>query len=139
MPLMECAAIAAANQPDKIDALATVIKKVKGAKVLNHATDVPLNRVVLAFAGEPAPVSEAAFRLVAKVVELKLPSPLIVPLIPLRDLSIEECVESARNLAQRVHQELSLPVTLYGAAALRPELNRLVEAPHAAPDYGTSG
>lgn len=41
--------------------------------------------------------------------------------MPLRGISLAECAELARRLGQRVGEELSLPVYLYEAAALRPE------------------
>jgi glutamate formiminotransferase len=146
MPLVECVVIAAESRPDRLDALVTAFKKVKGAKLLNQSSDVPLNQAVLAFAGEPALVAEAAFRLIQKALEvIPPPAPLSLAFVPLRDIELAACVELAQKLAQRVGAEVPRAVYLYGAAASRPERTKLAAAIHEAgqagsvPDFGTAG
>jgi len=82
--------------------------------------------------GEPEAVEEAAFLGIAKAAQLidmdehRGPHPRMgatdgVPFVPVRGVTMAECVEMARRLGERVGRELGIPVYLYGEAATRPE------------------
>jgi glutamate formiminotransferase / formiminotetrahydrofolate cyclodeaminase len=45
----------------------------------------------------------------------------VVPFVPISGVSMQDCVEMARRLGQRVGTELNIPVYLYEEAATRPE------------------
>jgi glutamate formiminotransferase len=45
----------------------------------------------------------------------------VLPLVPLGETSMAECVETAREAGERLAGELALPVYFYEAAATRPE------------------
>ena len=74
----------------------------------------------------------------------------VIPFVPLRDISLDECAALARAFGQRVGDELGIPVYLYEAAALRPErvnladvrrggyefLKTAIQTPERAPDFG---
>ncbi len=86
--------------------------------------------------GAPRAVEEAAFRGIAKAAELidlnrhtgehpRIGAADVVPFVPLRGVSMAECVEMARRLGKRVGDELGIPVYLYEKAATRPERERL--------------
>ena len=49
----------------------------------------------------------------------------VMPLIPIEGITLEECVELARQLAQRMASEAGIPCYLYEAAALKPEHTNL--------------
>ena len=49
----------------------------------------------------------------------------MVPFVPVRDISLDECVAMAQRLGERVGRELDMPVYLYEAAATRPERQNL--------------
>ena len=49
----------------------------------------------------------------------------VVPFVPIRDVSIDDCVNIARRLGKRVGEELNIPVYLYEAAATRPDRENL--------------
>ena len=77
--------------------------------------------------GEPAAVIEAAFRAIKKAGELidmsrhkgehpRMGATDVCPLIPVANISMEETVKYAQQLAKRVGEELQLPVYLYEAA-----------------------
>jgi glutamate formiminotransferase len=51
----------------------------------------------------------------------------VVPLVPLRDISVEQVVPYAHALGQRIGDALGLPVYFYEAAALRPERQNLAD------------
>ena len=49
----------------------------------------------------------------------------VLPLVPVSGITLEECAELARKLAERIATDLSIPCYCYEAAALRPERKNL--------------
>src|SRR2546428_12146317 len=49
----------------------------------------------------------------------------VVPFVPVREVTMDECVQAAKRLAERVGRELGIPVFFYARAAQRPERERL--------------
>lgn len=108
------------------------IRVVSGVFLLDQHTDADHNRTVLTFAGDPQAVAEAAFasiRAAAQMIDMdqhvgqhpRLGAADVVPFVPLRGTTLEDCVSLARELGRRVGEELRIPVYLYEAAATRPE------------------
>ena len=162
-PIVECIAnYSEARRPEIVQALEEAISSVSGVFLLDRHSDLDHNRTVLTFAGSPQAVEEAAFRSIAKAAELidleqhtgehpRIGATDVVPFVPISGLSMQDCVEIARRLGQRVGDELGIPVYLYEEAATRPERQNLenirrgqYEAlkaeiathPERAPDYG---
>src|SRR3989475_4657981 len=48
----------------------------------------------------------------------------VVPFVPVRDVTMDDCVALARRLGERVGRELEIPVFLYAKAAARPKRER---------------
>jgi glutamate formiminotransferase/formiminotetrahydrofolate cyclodeaminase len=114
-----------------IKAITDAIESVEGVSLLDVDMGASTNRTVVTFVGEPAPVVEAAFRGISKAAELidmrshkgahpRMGATDVTPLIPIANISFEECVEWARTLAARVGEELQIPVYLYEMAASSP-------------------
>lgn len=119
-----------------IDEIVTEIVSVQGVKFLGRTSDAAHNRSVLTFAGEPDAVVEAAFRAAKRASELidldvhrgehpRMGALDVLPLVPISGVSVEECVEYARELGARIGEELEIPVYLYEKAATRPERENL--------------
>ncbi|HUQ92635.1 MAG TPA: glutamate formimidoyltransferase [Bryobacteraceae bacterium] len=136
---------------DKVDAIAAAIAA-PGVSLLARESDVDHNRSVLTLAGEPAAVVEAAFRAVAKAVELidlrqhtgvhpRIGAADVVPLVPVHGVTLEECALLAHQLGERIAGELGVPVYFYEAAARRVECRRLeaVRRGGLQPDLGGPG
>ena len=163
--LIECIPnFSEARRPEIIDQIVAAITSVEGARLLDRSSDLDHNRTVLTFAGEPFAVEEAAFRAIKTAAELidldahtgahpRIGATDVVPFVPLSNASMQDCVEIAKRVGQRVGDELSLPVYLYEAAAARPERANLenirkgqyetlkteIESnPERNPDYGPS-
>ncbi len=126
------------RDPEIYQAIANAIRAVPGARVLDVSPDADHNRTVITFVGAPAPVLEAAFqaiKLAAQLINLdehhgehpRIGATDVCPLIPLRAISTQECVALAQQLGQRVGDELGIAVYLYGAAATRPEREKLAD------------
>ena len=119
-----------------IDAIVAAIASVEGVKVLDVDPGEATNRTVVTFVGEPGPVLAAAFKGAAKAQELidmrqhhgahpRSGATDVLPLIPVSGITLEECAELARTLAERLYRELGIPCYCYEAAAFKPERKNL--------------
>jgi glutamate formiminotransferase len=150
------------RRQDVIDEIVDRMRRVDGVDVLDVQSNIDHNRSVVTIVGEPQAVAEAAFQGVARAAELidmdhhrgghpRMGAADVVPLVPVRGVSMVECVELARQLGERVGAELGIPVYLYEAAASRPDRTNLADVrrgeyeglrqeigtdPDRAPDYG---
>jgi len=113
-----------------------VIEECDGVKLLDVDAGEATNRTVVTFVGEPGTVVEAAFRAVRKAGEIidmrkhhgahpRIGATDVLPIIPVSGITLEECAELARKLAERIAQELHIPCYCYEAAALKPERRNL--------------
>ncbi len=119
-----------------IDAITGAIEAVDGVTLLDVDPGASTNRTVVTFVGEPEAVLEGAFagiRTAAQLIDMRqhhgeharMGATDVCPLVPVAGITMEETVEVARRLAQRVGEELEIPVYLYEAAATRPERQNL--------------
>lgn len=116
---------------DTINAIAEAIASVEGVRVLHVDRGEAANRTVITFVGPADAVVEAAFRMVKRAAELidmrhhqgehpRIGATDVLPLIPLRNITLEQCAELARALAERIYRELGIPTYCYEAAAMLP-------------------
>ena len=119
-----------------IDAIVAAIASEGYVKVLDVDPGEATNRTVVTFVGEPEHVCEAAFLGAAKAAELidmrrhhgahpRSGATDVLPLIPVAGITLEECAELARKLAERMFKELGIPCYCYEAAAYKPERRNL--------------
>lgn len=127
-----------------IDEISKAASSVAGARLINVNVEPSYNRCVHTIVGEPDAVIEATFRACAKAVELidmnkhKGEHPRIgaidaSPFVPVKNVTLNDCVEYANRLGERVANELKVPVYLYEAAARKPERVKLQNIRH--PEY----
>lgn len=120
----------------KINEIVAAIESVKGVKLLDVDPGEATNRTVVTFVGEPEPVVEAAFRGIKRAAELidmrthhgahpRMGATDVCPLIPVSGVTLEECAQLSRKLAERVADELNIPTYCYEAAAFTPERKNL--------------
>lgn len=113
---------------DKINAIAAEIEGVEGVKLLHVDPGYDANRTVMTFAGVPEAVVEASFKAVKKaseVIDMRLHEGVhprfgatdVLPLVPVRGVSMDETVTLARNLGRRIGKELGIHVYCYEFAA----------------------
>jgi glutamate formiminotransferase len=126
------------RDPSVVDLIAEAIASVPSVYVLRREGDADHNRSVITFAGEPEAVVEAAVRGVARAVELidltahtgehpRMGAADVVPFVPIRGVTMEECALLARRAGERIWTELGVPVYLYEEAALVPEHRNLAD------------
>jgi glutamate formiminotransferase/formiminotetrahydrofolate cyclodeaminase len=119
-----------------IDAITAEIEKGGEVKLLDVDPGEATNRTVVTFVGEPRQVMDAAVRAIKKAAELidmrqhhgahpRMGATDVCPLIPVSGITLEECAQLARQLAERVSAELGIPTYCYEAAAFTPERRNL--------------
>ena len=124
------------RNPEIYNAIADIIRSVNGIQVLDVSADADHNRTVITFVGDPTSVEEAAFRAIGKAATLinldthvgehpRIGATDVCPFIPVKGITIKECVQIAERLAKRVGEELGIATYLYGAAATSPARKKL--------------
>lgn len=121
-----------------IKQITDVIESVQGIRLLDVDPGESTNRTVVTFIGEPEAVKEAAFRAVKKAAELidmskhkgehaRFGATDVCPFVPVSGATMEECAEIARQVGQRIGEELAIPVYLYEQAANKPARQNLAD------------
>ncbi|MFZ1506856.1 MAG: glutamate formimidoyltransferase [Anaerolineae bacterium] len=160
--LVECVPnFSEGRRPEIVQAIVEAMRG-PGVSLLDVESDADHNRSVVTLVGEPEAILEAAYQGIATAARLidleqhrgahqRLGATDVVPFVPLRGMTMAECVTLAQRLGQRVGSELQIPVYLYEAAATRPERVNLADVrrgeyellkaeigvnPARTPDYG---
>jgi glutamate formiminotransferase/formiminotetrahydrofolate cyclodeaminase len=150
------------RRQDVIDHIVAAMSQMPAVQVLDVQSDIDHNRSVVTLVGKPQPLVDATFQGIAKASELidmdhhrgehpRMGATDVVPFVPVRGATMEDCASLARQLGERVGTELGIPVYLYEAAATRPERRNLAAVrrgeyeglrdeiatdPNRAPDFG---
>jgi len=126
--LIECVPnFSEGRDPAVIKQITDAVESVEGVRLLNVDPGRATNRTVVTFVGEPEAVVEAAFRAIRTAGEAidmrtqqgehpRMGATDVCPLVPIAGITMDETVEYARKLAERVGRELDLPVYLYESA-----------------------
>jgi len=112
----------------RIEKLVTVSRSVPGVTLLDHSSDTSHNRSVFTLVGDPAGIAEVAFQLCKRASELidmtlhcgehpRMGATDVIPFVPIREVSVEECVEISIMVARRIWEELGIPSFLYEYSA----------------------
>lgn len=160
--LVECVPnFSEGRRADVIEAIVGEIRKIDGVKLLDVKPDASHNRTVVTFVGEPEAAKQAAFSACKKAAELidmekhqgehpRIGATDVIPFVPVRGVTMEECVQLANELGQEIAEKLEIPVYLYEAAAKMPSRVKLpdirkgeyeglkqdITKPERHPDYG---
>lgn len=124
------------RKPETVGALVAAVRAVSNVYLLDEEMDADHHRSVLTFAGDPDAVSEAAFqctRVATSLIDLRhhqgghprIGATDVIPFVPIRGVTMEDCVGLATRLGARIGRELHVPVFLYERAALHPERTNL--------------
>ena len=162
-PLVECVPnFSEGRDRATLDALERALTGVPGVQLLDVQADATHHRSVFTFVAPPDAAVEAALqsmRVAAQRIDLtrhrgahpRMGATDVVPFVPVRDLTMDDCVTLARRLGARAAADLEIPIYLYARAATRPDRERLADIrkgefeglqrridtdPAAAPDFG---
>lgn len=144
-----------------VELILNEVRKTKKAFLLDRTFDDYYNRLVVSFVGDKESVLEAALNAAFKAVELidmrkhKGQHPCIgavdvVPFIPIKNVTIEACIELAGRFGKILADKCNMPIYLYGKAATKPErkdldwirmggyekLSEMIVKPNRKPDFG---
>ena len=127
--IVECVPnISEGNDQSVINKIVETVEKYPGIKLLNVDSGKATNRTVITFVGDAEIIVDAAFKLISKSKELidmrkhfgehpRMGAVDVCPLIPISGISMDETVDLAHNLSERIGNELSIPVYCYEYAA----------------------
>jgi len=120
------------QRKEVIESLAQIISEVPGVILLDYSSDTSHNRSVFTFVGTPEGAKEAAFRAAQKAVteiditkhkgeHPRMGAVDVIPFVPVKGMTMHECIELSKEVAVRISNELGLPVYLYEESASKPE------------------
>ena len=130
--LVECIPnISEGRRTDVIEAVADQVRQTAGVTLLDYSSDASHNRTVITFLGSPEGVENAAVALAKKAAELidltqhqgehpRMGAVDVVPFVPVKDITKEECVELSKQVGRRIWEEAKMPVFLYEDSASAP-------------------
>jgi len=162
MAIIECIPnISEGQRADVVAACVDAIRRTAGVRVLDHSSDTAHNRSVLTLAGDGPSLKAAILALYETAVPRidlrthrgehpRLGAVDVVPFVPIEDVTMEDCVALAREVAGAVAERFAIPVFLYEEAASTPARRNLEDirrgefeglaakmaAPDWAPDFG---
>ncbi len=145
-----------------LDQIVAAIERVPGLCIMDLEMDPDHHRSVITFVGEKEKIAEGALRAIGKAAELidltrhtgahpRIGATDVVPFVPVKQITLEECVTIARQVAEEAARRFSIPVYLYEAAATRPDRvqlenirrgqfeglrDEIQKLPERAPDFG---
>ena len=160
--LIECVPNFSEGQnPEIIKQITDEIEKIDGVKLLDVDPGYEMNRTVVTFIGNPKGVKEAAFNSIKKASQLidmskhtgthpRMGATDVCPFVPVSGITTEECIKVSEEVAERIGNELNIPVYLYEKSARTPERENLAKVrmgeyealeeklkkPEWKPDYG---
>ena len=130
--LVECIPnISEGRRTEVIEAVVDEVRHTAGVTLLDYSSDASHNRTVITFLGSPEGVENAAVALAKKAAELidltqhqgehpRMGAVDVVPFVPVKDVTKEECVELSKQVGRRIWEEANMPVFLYEASASAP-------------------
>jgi glutamate formiminotransferase len=139
MKLVECVPnFSEGRRPEIVAAIRDAIAAVEGVSVLDVSSDSSHNRSVITFIAPVDSAVDAAFagiKAAAQRIDLcqhsgehpRIGATDVVPFIPLEGSTMEDCIALARQLGERVGNELKIPVYLYERAATTPTRENLAD------------
>jgi len=162
MKLVECVPnFSEGRNREKIKAITKEIETTPQVKLLDVDPGETTNRTVVTFIGSPEGVKEAAFKAIKRAAEVidmskhkgahsRIGATDVCPFVPVSGVTMEDCVQIANEIGERVARELGIPIYLYEDAAKKPERKNLatirtgeyeglpekLKDPEWTPDYG---
>lgn len=149
------------NNMDIIRQITDEIESVEGVRLIDVDSGQATNRTVVTFVGTPDEMLQAAFKAVKKASEIidmtkhkgahpRFGATDVCPLVPVSNITMQETVEYARKLAERLGKELNIPIYCYESAAFEEKrknlahcrsgeyegLNEKLSNPEWKPDFG---
>jgi glutamate formiminotransferase/formiminotetrahydrofolate cyclodeaminase len=149
------------RRPEVIQAIVQTFEGIDGVKLIDHYPDYNFNRTVIEVIGKPEPLKEALLAMAGKSYELinmeeqtgahpRIGAQDTIPLFPLANVTLQECVDLAEEIGQEVFKRYHVPVYFSGENARNEDrknlafirkgqyegLKEVAHLPERAPDIG---
>ncbi|PID81248.1 MAG: glutamate formimidoyltransferase [Clostridiales bacterium] len=122
----------------KIEKIIDAFRAKEGVKLLDYSSDKDHNRTVVTLVGEPQAVKQAvvaAVGLAKAEIDMtkhegqhpRMGAVDVVPFIPIKEMTIEECVTLAKETASEMNAQHDVPIFLYEKAASAPHRQNLAK------------
>ncbi|MGQ9538055.1 MAG: glutamate formimidoyltransferase [Candidatus Bathycorpusculaceae bacterium] len=159
--IIECVPNFSTSDQKVVEQILNQLKTVQNAFLLDYTFDSYYNRLVVTFVGDKHSVLKAMLKMASKAIELidmrthkgqhpRIGAVDVVPFIPVKNVTMEDCVQLARKFGETLAKEHDVPVYLYGEAASAPErrdldwiregeyekLAEMIVKPERKPDFG---
>jgi len=159
--VIECVPNFSTSDTKVVESIINEVRSTSKAFLLDYTFDNYYNRLVVSFVGDKKSVLEAALKASFKAIELidmrkhkgqhpRIGAVDVVPFIPIRNATLEECVQLAKEFGETLANKCNVPVYLYGEAATSPErkdldwiregeyerLAEMIAKPERKPDFG---
>lgn len=165
MKIIECVPnFSEGKNENTFNAIKDAINKTDGVKLLNLEPDADYNRVVVTIAGDENGILNGALnacKAAAEHIDMtvhkgehpRLGAIDVVPFVPVKNVTMEECVKIAERFGEKISEGLNVPVYLYEEAARKPGRKNLsdirkgeyegleekLKNPEWMPDFGEPG
>ncbi|MGE5681136.1 MAG: glutamate formimidoyltransferase [Bacillota bacterium] len=132
MKIIECVPnFSEGKDPETFKAISQAVSNLSGVKLLSLEPDADYNRVVVTLAGDEKGILEgtiAACKAAASKIDMtqhkgehpRIGAIDVVPFVPVKNATMEECVRISEEFGERISKELDLPVYLYEEASRKP-------------------
>jgi glutamate formiminotransferase len=159
--IVECVPNFSTSDPKTVKLILNELEKTENAFLLDQTFDDYYKRLVVSFIGNKKSVLEAALKMSFKAVELvdmrnhkgqhpRMGAVDVVPFLPIKNVTMEDCIELAKKFGKTLAEKRNVPVYLYGEAATKPErkdldwiregeyerLAEMIVKPERKPDFG---
>ncbi|MGB6011391.1 MAG: glutamate formimidoyltransferase [Desulfobacterales bacterium] len=122
----------------KIEKIVDVFRGKDGVKLLDYQRDEDHNRLVVTVVGEPDALKTVLIEAFASAIDVidmrkhqgqhpRMGAVDVVPLIPIKNVSMEAAVAISKQLAEQVSEKFNLPVFLYEESAVRKDRRNLAD------------
>ncbi|MBQ7605121.1 MAG: glutamate formimidoyltransferase [Firmicutes bacterium] len=128
--------ISEGRRQDVIEACVDQIRNTPGCTLLDYSSDPNHNRTVITYMGDMKGCEEASVKLAKKAAELidltkhegehpRMGAVDVMPFVPIKDVTMDECVELSKKVGERIAKEADIPVFLYEKSASAPHRQNL--------------
>jgi glutamate formiminotransferase/formiminotetrahydrofolate cyclodeaminase len=137
MKIVECVPnFSEGRNEHTLDQMQKSLSGIKNCKLLSFEPDADYNRVVVTMAGDENGILEGALaisRTAAQLIDMtnhkgehpRLGAIDVVPFVPVKNVTMDECVKISEAYAKQASRELKIPIYLYENAARKPDRQNL--------------
>ncbi|HUV76753.1 MAG TPA: glutamate formimidoyltransferase, partial [Desulfobacterales bacterium] len=122
----------------KIEKIVDSFRGKDGVKLLDYQRDEDHNRLVVTVVGDPDSLKTVLIEAFASAIEVidmrkhqgqhpRMGAVDVVPLIPIKNVSMEAAVAISKQLAEQASEKFNLPVFLYEESAVRKDRRNLAD------------